>query len=148
MANLNRVFLMGNLTRDPELRYLASGTAVANLRMAVNRRYRAQNGELKEEACFVTVVVWGKQAESCSQYLNKGRSVFIEGRLQNRSWETEDGQKRSVMEVRADRVQFLGRPLTTEEIAGVERTPAFEEEPTQTEDGQRLNKVSEEEAPF
>lgn len=156
MANFNRVFLMGNLTRDPELRYLASGTAVANLRMAVNRRYRAQDGELKEEVCFVTVVVWGKQAENCSQYLNKGSGVFVEGRLQSRSWETEDGQKRSVMEVRADRVQFLGRPRDREEVAEAGEIPTSEEETTQAplraqaEDNQTLNidKSSEEETPF
>ena len=110
MANLNRVFLMGNLTRDPELRYTPSGTAVTNLRMAVNRRYKTQSGEAKEETIFITVVAWGKQAETCTQFLSKGRPVFIEGRLQMRSWETPDGQKRNVLEVRASRVQFLGRP--------------------------------------
>ncbi len=150
MANFNRVFLMGNLTRDPELRYLASGTAVANLGLAVNTRYRAQDGELKEDVCFVRIVVWGKQAESCSQYLNKGRAVFIEGRLQSRSWETEDGQKRSVMEVRADRVQFLGRPRGTEEVAEGGETPASEEETAQAEDNQtpNIDKSSKEETPF
>ncbi len=126
MASFNRVFLMGNLTRDPELRYSESGTAVANLGLAVNTRYRAQDGELKEDVCFVRVVVWGKQAENCSQYLNKGSGVFVEGRLQSRSWETEDGQKRSVMEVRADRVQFLGRPRDTEGIVEGRETPSGE----------------------
>lgn len=149
MANLNKVLLMGNLTRDPELRYLANGTAVANLRLAINRRYRTQNGELKEQVCFVTVVVWGKQAESCSQYLNKGRSVFVEGRLQSRSWETEDGQKRSVIEVRADRVQFLDKPLIAEEVDTAGETQPFEEETLQSEDTQALkDKDLEEEVPF
>lgn len=148
MASLNRVFLMGNLTRDPELRYLTSGTAVANLRMAVNRRYRAQDGELKEEVCFITVVVWGKQAENCSQYLNKGRAIFVEGRLQTRSWETEDGQKRSVMEVRASRVQFLNRPLTKEEVGGEAEMPVSEEETAVKEDSQAIAGESTEEAPF
>ncbi len=110
MANLNRVFLMGNLTRDPELRYTPNGTAVSNLRIAVNRRFRTQSGEVKEETAFVTVVAWGKQAETCTQFLAKGRPIFVEGRLQTRSWETQDGQKRNVLEVRASRVQFLGRP--------------------------------------
>ncbi len=110
MANLNHVFLMGNLTRDPELRYTPSGTAVTNLRIAVNRRYKTQNGELKEEVAFITVVAWGKQAETCTQFLSKGRPIFVEGRLQMRSWETPDGQKRNVLEVRASRVQFLGKP--------------------------------------
>lgn len=108
MANLNRVFLMGNLTRDPELRYLSSGTAVASFGLAVNTTYMSPAGEKKEDVCFVRVVVWGKQAEACTQYLAKGRPVFVEGRLVYRSWE-KDGQTRTTLEVRADRVQFLGR---------------------------------------
>ena len=108
MASLNRVLLIGNLTRDPELRYTPSGTPVANLRLAVNSVFKDQAGQRKEDACFLTVVVWNKQAELCNQYLKKGRSVFIEGRLIYRSWE-QDGKTRSTLEVRADRVQFLGR---------------------------------------
>lgn len=108
MASLNKVFLIGNLTRDPELRYTPSGTAVVNLRLAVNRRYKDRNGENKEEVCFVTVTAWDKQAEVCNQYLSKGRPVFVEGRLQSRSWETSDGQKRNVLDIRAERIQFLG----------------------------------------
>jgi single-strand DNA-binding protein len=110
MANLNKVFLIGNLTRDPELRYTPGGTAVANLGIAVNRRFKDSSGELKEEVCFLTVTVWDKQAEACCQYLQKGRSVFVEGVLQSRFWETNDGQKRSAIDVRAERVQFLGGP--------------------------------------
>jgi single-strand DNA-binding protein len=110
MANFNRVLLIGNLTKDPELRYTPQGTAVCNLRLAVNRRFRNKNQELKEETCFVTVVVWNKQAETCNQYLHKGSSLLIEGRLQSRSWEDNTGQKRNVIEVRAERVQFLGAP--------------------------------------
>lgn len=108
MANLNKVFLIGNLTRDPELRYTPGGTAVANLGLAVNRRFKDSSGELKEEVCFLTVTVWDKQAEACCQYLYKGRPVFVEGVLQSRFWETNDGQKRSAIDVRAERVQFLG----------------------------------------
>lgn len=108
MANLNKVFLIGNLTRDPELRYTPGGTAVANLGLAVNRRFKDSSGELKEEACFLTVTVWDKQAEACCQHLKKGRPVFVEGVLQSRFWETSDGQKRSAIDVRAERVQFLG----------------------------------------
>lgn len=108
MANLNKVFLIGNLTRDPELRYTPNGTAVANLGLAVNRRFKDSSGELKEEVCFLTVTVWDKQAEACCQYLKKGRPVFVEGVLQSRFWETSDGQKRSAIDVRAERVQFLG----------------------------------------
>lgn len=108
MANLNKVFLIGNLTRDPELRYTPGGTAVANLGIAVNRRFKDSSGELKEEVCFLTVTVWDKQAEACCQYLKKGRPIFVEGVLQSRFWETSDGQKRSAIDVRAERVQFLG----------------------------------------
>ncbi|MDP8212278.1 MAG: single-stranded DNA-binding protein [Candidatus Zapsychrus exili] len=108
MANLNKVFLIGNLTRDPELRYTPGGTAVANLGIAVNRKFKDSTGELKEEVCFLTVTVWDKQAEACCQYLHKGRPVFVEGVLQSRFWETSDGQKRSAIDVRAERVQFLG----------------------------------------
>ena len=108
MANLNKVFLIGNLTRDPELRYTPGGTAVANLGIAVNRRFKDSSGELKEEVCFLTVTVWDKQAEACCQYLTKGRPVFVEGVLQSRFWETSEGQKRSAIDVRAERVQILG----------------------------------------
>lgn len=109
MANFNKVFLMGNLTKDPELRYTPQGAAVANLRLAVNRKYRTKTQETKEEVCFITVVVWSKQAEACNQYLHKGSPIFVEGLLQSRSWDDASGQKRSVVEVRADRVQFLGQ---------------------------------------
>jgi single-strand DNA-binding protein len=110
MASYNKVLLMGNLTKDPELRYTPQGTAVVNLRLAVNRKYRSKEQELKEEVCFITAVVWNKQAETCNQYLHKGSSVFVEGRLQSRSWEDNAGAKRSVIEVRAERVQFMGAP--------------------------------------
>jgi single-strand DNA-binding protein len=109
MASLNKVLLIGNLTRPPELRYTPSGTAVADLRLAVNRAYTTQGGERREDTCFLTVVVWGKQAESCGEYLDKGSPILIEGRLQTRDWETKDGQKRNVVEVVAERVQFMGR---------------------------------------
>jgi single-strand DNA-binding protein len=110
MANFNKVLLVGNLTKDPELRYTPQGTAVVNLRMAINRRFKDRNQELKEEVCFITAVAWDKQAETCNQYLHKGSQVLIEGRLQSRSWEDNAGQKRSTIEVRAERVQFLGAP--------------------------------------
>jgi len=108
MANLNKVLLIGNLTRDPELRYTPQGTAVATLRMAINRKYKDRNQELKEEVCFINVIAWDKQAENCNQYLQKGRPVFIEGRLQSRNWEDKSGQRRTTIEVRAERIQFLG----------------------------------------
>lgn len=109
MPNLNRVFLMGNLTRDPELRYIPSGSAVVSFSIAVNRFYTRADGEKKEEVSFIRIVVWGKRAEVCNQYLHKGSPVFVEGRLQSRSWETQDGQKRNMVEVVAQRVEFLGR---------------------------------------
>lgn len=108
MPSLNKVLLIGNLTKDPELRYTPGGTAVANLRMAVNRKFKDRTGELKEDTCFVTIIVWDKQAEVCNEYLQKGHPVFIEGILQSRSWETPDGQKRSTIDVRAERIQFMG----------------------------------------
>ncbi|MFA5143391.1 MAG: single-stranded DNA-binding protein [Candidatus Omnitrophota bacterium] len=106
-ASLNKVLLIGNLTRDPELRYIPSGSAVATFTVAVNRVYKDQAGEKKEQVSFIRVVVWGRRAEVCGEYLSKGSPVFVEGRLQSRDWETQDGQKRSTVEVIADNVQFL-----------------------------------------
>jgi len=112
MANFNKVFMMGNLTRDPELRYLPNGTAVTTFTVASNRTYKLPSGEKKEEATFMRVVVWGRRAETCGEYLGKGSSVFVEGRLQSRTWQAQDGQKRNTVEIVADNVQFLGRPKT------------------------------------
>jgi len=109
MASCNKVILMGNLTRDPELRATQSGAPVCNFGMAMNRKFTTQAGEKKEEVCFMNVVVWGKQAENTAEYLTKGRAVLVEGHLQTRTWE-QDGQKRSTVEVVAERVQFLGGP--------------------------------------
>src|SRR6476659_901845 len=109
MANLNKVLLMGNLTRDPEVRYTPKGTAVTELGIAVNRIYTGENGEKREEVTFVDVTVWGRTAENVGEYLKKGRPVFIEGRLQLDSWEdNQSGQKRNKLKVVADNVQFLG----------------------------------------
>jgi single-strand DNA-binding protein len=124
MIDVNRVLLAGRLTRDPELRYTSSGIAVATLPLAVSRKYTSKDGEKKEETCFINVVVWQKTAERCAEYLAKGRAVLVEGSLQSRSWETESGQKRSTIEVRAMRVQFMEWP-ETEETA---ETPAAEGE--------------------
>lgn len=109
MASLNKVFLIGNLTRDPELRFTPSGAAVANIGLAVNHKYQDSGGNWVEEPNFFTVVAWGRQAEICNEYLRKGSPVLVEGRLRWRSWETPDGQKRSVIEVVASRVQFLSK---------------------------------------
>ncbi|MBI4827242.1 MAG: single-stranded DNA-binding protein [Nitrospinae bacterium] len=107
MASLNRVILIGNLTRDPELRYLPSGMAICKFGLAVNERYK-QGDEWKERVNFIDINVWGKQGENCSEYLSKGRQAAIEGRLTYSQWETDEGQKRSKLEVTADRVVFLG----------------------------------------
>ena len=97
---------MGNLTRDPELRYTSGGTAVASFGLAVNRKFK-QGEEWKDEVCFVDITAWAKQGENCAEYLNKGSLVFIEGRLNYQTWEAEGGQKRSKLEVVANNVQFL-----------------------------------------
>jgi single-strand DNA-binding protein len=110
MASYNRVLLMGNLTRNPEIRYTPTGTAVADLGLAVNENFKNKAGETVEQTCFVDVVVWGRQAETSAEYLQKGSSVFVEGRLQLDQWENQQGEKRSKLRVRADRVQFLGSP--------------------------------------
>jgi single-strand DNA-binding protein len=106
MTSFNKVILLGNLTRDPEVRYTPNGAAVASFAIAVNRKYK-QGDETKEEVSYIDIVVFGKQAESCGQYINKGDSVLIDGRLQQRRWETEEGQKRSKVEVVAERVNFM-----------------------------------------
>ena len=125
MNSVNHVMVLGNLTRDPELRYTPSGTAVCQLGVALNRRWRDQAGELQQEVTFVDVTVWSKQAESVAQYLTKGRAVAIEGRLQQDTWETEAGERRSRLKVVAQRVTFLswvnGSPAAA--VADGEGTP-------------------------
>jgi len=108
MASLNKVFLIGNLTKDPELRYTPSGLAVASFRIAINRAWKAKTGEQKEEVCYVDVNTFGRQAEVVGEYFSKGKPIFIEGRLQLNQWETKDGQKRSVLRVIAENFQFIG----------------------------------------
>lgn len=109
MANLNKVMLIGNLTRDPELRYTPKGTAVAELGMAVNRIRTNDQGQRQEDTTFIDVTLWGRQAELAQQYLSKGRSVYIEGRLQMDTWEDRStGQKRSKLKVVGENMQFIG----------------------------------------
>lgn len=108
MASLNKVIIIGNLTRDPEVRYAANGNAVCNFTVATNERWKDKSGEQQERTEFHRVVVWGRQAETCGEYLNKGRSVYVEGRLQTREWEDKEGNKRWTTEINADRVLFLG----------------------------------------
>lgn len=107
MASLNKVFLIGNLTKDPEIRYTPSGKAVGDLRMAINRRFKTADGQERDETCFVAIVVWGRQAETCGEYLRKGSPIMVEGRLQYEEWE-KDGKKNNRLRVVAERVQFMG----------------------------------------
>lgn len=108
MASLNKVILLGNLTKDPELKRSPSGMAVAKLRIAVNEQFRERStGQLKEVACYVDVMVWDRQAEACGQFLQKGSQVIVDGRLAYDEWKTPAGEMRNKMSVRADRVQFL-----------------------------------------
>ena len=128
MASFNRVMLMGNLTRNPELKYTPSGSAVADLGLAVNESFKNKAGETIEQTCFVDVVVWGRQAETATEYLQKGSPVFVEGRLQFDQWESQQGEKRSKLRVRAERVQFLsaggGGSNAASDPGGVSAGPA------------------------
>jgi len=111
MASFNKVILLGNLTRDPEVRYTPKGTAVTDLGLAVNRTYTADNGEKREEVTFVDVTFWGRTAEVAGEYLKKGRPVFVEGRLQLDSWDDkQSGQKRTKLKVIGENMQMLGAP--------------------------------------
>jgi single-strand DNA-binding protein len=112
MASFNKVILMGNLTRDPEIRQAGTGVKVADLGLAVTESWRDKNGQTKEVTCFVDVVVWDKLAELCGQYLTKGRPILVEGRLQMDEWKNKEGEKRSKLRVRAETVKFLGTKPT------------------------------------
>jgi len=127
MASFNKVMLIGNLTRDPELRYIPSGSAVATFTIGVNRVYTTPAGEKKEQASFIRIVVWGRRAEVCGEYLSKGSPVFIEGRLQSRDWQTQDGQKRNTVEVVADNVQFLRAGVKKDAAPAGKQPPPAEE---------------------
>jgi single-strand DNA-binding protein len=134
MASINKVILIGNLGRDPELRYTAGGQPVASFSVATNERWNDREGKPQERTEWHRIVVWGKQGENCANYLAKGRTVYIEGRLQTREWEDKEGQKRQTTEIVAQTVQFLG----SREGAGRgaaprgagEAGPASEPEPT------------------
>ena len=108
MASVNKVILVGNLGRDPELRYIQSGQAVANFSVATNEKWKDKEGNSQERTEWHRIIVWGKSAENCAQYLQKGRSVYVEGRLQTRDWEDREGNKRTTTEIGAQTVQFLG----------------------------------------
>jgi len=142
---LNKIFILGNLTRDPELKSLPSGVQVATFGLATNRFYTDKEGNKQESTEFHNVVVFGRQAETTAQYLRKGSNALVEGRLQTRSWE-QDGQKRSTLDIVADRVQFLGSPAKhgtggPEEMSEPQKETFVEEAPTD-------NVKPEEETPF
>ena len=118
MANFNKVILAGNLTRDPQLSYLPSNTPVVEFGLAINRKWRGQNGEMREETCFVDCSCYGKQAETLNQYMSKGRPLLVEGRLQFQQWTAKDGGKRSKLKVVVEQFQFLGSRQADEASAG------------------------------
>ena len=134
MASFNKAILMGNLTHDPELRYMPSGAPVCTFDLAMNRSYTTQGGERRDEVCYVTVIVWGKQGENCAQYLKKGRGALVEGHLRQRSSETPEGQKRSKLEVVAERVQFLGSATGAKAGALAEAEPELGEPAPEQDD--------------
>lgn len=115
LPNLNRVMIVGNLTRDPELRATTTGVPVVNFRIASNRRFKDSAGEWKEDVCYVGVVAWQKLAESCAARLKKGSAVYVEGELRSRTLDSDDGGKRSMIEIRAHHIQFLDRGEKPEE---------------------------------
>ena len=135
MASYNRVILLGNLTRDPEIRYLPSGMAVCDVGLAVNDRRKNANGEWIEEVTFVDVTVWGRTAEVMSEYLSKGSPVFIEGRLKLDTWEGQDGQKRSKLKVVCERMQMVGGPRPRRPGRTGRRRPASRRPPGPAEHG-------------
>ncbi len=136
MASYNRVILLGNLTRDPEMKYLPSGSAVTNFGLAMSEKYTdRESGDLKETVCFVDVEAWGRQAEVANEYLSKGSPVFIEGSLKFDSWETPEGEKRSKLRVRVFRIQLIGGRRDGDE-AGGGYTDAMPSEPSQAQSEQ------------
>lgn len=134
-ASVNKVILIGNLGADPELKYTPSGNkAVCNLRIATSETYKDKSGQRQENTEWHRVNVWGDQAENCNKYLAKGRSVYIEGRIQTRSWEDKDGQKKYSTEIVADRVQFLGNKNDGQRVGGGDSSSGAAREPKQPAD--------------
>jgi len=129
MAYLNKVFLIGNLTRDPELRYTPSGTPVANFSIAINRVRTNKQGQRREETTFVDIEAFGKNAEACHRFLTKGKTLFVEGRLRYRVWEAADGRRRNRLSVVAERVQFIERARIRREEQTAETAPSQEPAP-------------------
>jgi len=132
MASFNKVILLGNLTRDPELRTLPSGSQVAMFSMAMNRKFKTQQGELKEEVCFVDVEIFGKQAETCGKYVHRGDMLLVEGRLKQDTWE-KDGQKRSKLKVIGISIQLMPKSAGKGQSSGDEQAQDTDAEAYQTD---------------
>ena len=122
MFSLNRAQIVGNMTRDPEMKYIPSGQAVANFAIATNRRWKDKDGNPQEQTEFHEIVAWGKLAELCSQLFHKGNKVYVEGRIQTRNWEGQDGNKRYTTEIVADTVSATGQPKAVGENAAIDNT--------------------------
>ena len=147
MANLNKVLLLGNVTRDPEVRYTSNGGAVANFNMATNESWTDKNGQKQERTEWHKVVVWGKLGELCGQYLSKGRQAYVEGRLQTREWNDKEGNKRYTTEIVAQNVQFLGGGQSERASAGAsDFAPSTEFQPPMGDD--EKGAMADEEVPF
>jgi single-strand DNA-binding protein len=142
LPSLNKVMIVGNLTKDPELRFTSTGVPVVNFKIACNKRYKDSFGLYKEDVCYIGVVAWQKLAESCSEYLRKGSAVLVEGELRSRMKENEDGTKRNFIEIRAFQVQFLDKRGEVESFASpqsdFEYTPLPEENFGETSEGSLL----------
>jgi single-strand DNA-binding protein len=127
LPNLNRVMIVGNLTKDPELRSTTTGVPVVNFRIASNRRFKDNSGEWKEDVCYVGVVAWQKLAESCAARLKKGSAVYVEGELRSRTMDHDDGSRHSMVEIRAHHIQFLDKMERLEEFKGFDGSDEFSE---------------------
>jgi single-strand DNA-binding protein len=144
MASVNKVILIGNLGRDPEVRYTQNGAAVANFTLATNEAWTDKNGERQERTEWHRIVVWGKQAEIVREHLSKGKQVYVEGSLQTRQWDDREGNKRTTTEVRATRVVMLGRP----DAAGEERAAPSPREVVTAEDNTAGGPPPDDDIPF
>ena len=134
MANLNKVLLMGNLTRDPQLSYLPNQTAVVEFGLAMNRKWKSKEGEDKEEVCFIDCQSYGKTAETINKYLVKGRGIFIEGRLKFDSWTAQDGTKRSKHRIVVENFQFIGGPAQALDASGRQYSEPATDIPSSSDD--------------
>lgn len=136
MPDYNSVTLMGRVTREVDLKYTPKGTALANMDIAINRKWKDSDGKQQEEVTFVGITVWGRQAETCKEYLGKGSSVFVEGRLHTDQWEDSEGKNKSALKVIAERVQFLGQPKESQKPKAKEERPIPHK--TVDEDGSQI----------